>query len=43
VPSRSDLPRVAAYVGHARGSMTIDTYAHVLLESTELEYAALIA
>ena len=37
------IPRVAAYVGHARGSMTIDTYAHVLLEASELDYAALIA
>jgi len=37
------IPRVAAFVGHASGSMRIDTYAHVLLEATELEYAALIA
>ena len=37
------IPRVSAYVGHARGSMTLDTYAHVLLEPTELDYAALIA
>jgi hypothetical protein len=26
------IPRVAAYVGHARGSMTIDTCAYVLIE-----------
>jgi len=36
------IPRVSAYVGHARGSMTLDTYSHVLLEPSELEYAALL-
>jgi integrase len=36
------IPRVSAYVGHARGSMTLDTYGHVLLEPTELDYAALL-
>jgi integrase len=36
------IPRVSAYVGHARGSMTLDTYAHVLLEPTELDYTALL-
>jgi integrase len=37
------IPRVSAYVGHARGSMTLDVYSHVLLEASELEYAALLA
>jgi integrase len=37
------IPRVSAYVGHARGSMTLDTYAHVLLAPTELDYTALLA
>jgi Phage integrase family len=37
------IPRVSAYVGHARGSMTLDVYSHVLLEASELDYAALIA
>jgi hypothetical protein len=37
------IRRVAAYVGHARGSMTIDTDAHVLLEPSEIDYTALIA
>lgn len=37
------IPRVSAYVGHARGSMTLDTYAHVLLNGSELDYTALIA
>ena len=37
------IPRVSAYLGHARGSMTLDVYSHVLIEATELEYAALIA
>ena len=36
------IPRVSAYVGHARGSMTIDTYSHVLIEATELEHAGLL-
>ena len=36
------IPRVSAYVGHARGSMTLDTYAHVLVEPSELDYTALI-
>jgi hypothetical protein len=36
------IPRVSAYVGHARGSMTLDTYSHVLLEATELDYATLL-
>ena len=36
------VPRVSAFVGHARGSMTIDTYSHVLLEPSELEYAQLL-
>jgi integrase len=36
------IPRVSAYVGHARGSMTLDTYSHVLLEASELEYAELL-
>lgn len=43
ITSWHPIPRVAAFVGHASGSMRIDTYAHVLLEATELEYAALIA
>jgi hypothetical protein len=34
---------VSAYVGHARGSMTLDTYSHVLLEPTELDYVGLLA
>lgn len=37
------IPRVSAYVGHARGSMTLDTYSHVLLEPTELDYVGLLA
>jgi integrase len=36
------IPRVSAFVGHARGSMTLDTYSHVLLEATELEYPDLL-
>ena len=36
------IPRVSAFVGHARGSMTLDTYSHVLLKATELEYADLL-
>ena len=36
------IPRVSAYVGHARGSMTIDTYSHVLIEPSQLDYAALL-
>jgi integrase len=36
------IPRVSAYVGHARGSMTLDVYAHVLLEASELEYDKLL-
>lgn len=36
------IPRVSAYVGHARGSVTLDTYAHVLLEPTEVDYSALL-
>jgi integrase len=36
------IPRVAAYVGHARGSMTVDTYSHVLLEATEVDYLTLM-
>jgi integrase len=37
------IPRVSAYVGHARGSMTLDVYSHVLLEASELEYERLLA
>lgn len=37
------VPRVSAYVGHARGSMTIDTYSHVLINDSEVDYTALLA
>lgn len=37
------IPRVSAYVGHARGSMTLDTYAHVLIDGSELDYTGLLA
>ena len=36
------IPRVSAFVGHARGSMTLDTYSHVLLEPSELDYMTLL-
>lgn len=36
------IPRVSAFVGHRRGSITLDTYSHVLLDPSELEYAALV-
>lgn len=29
--------------GHARGSMTLDTYSHVLLDNSEADYAELLA
>lgn len=35
------IPRVSAYVGHARGSMRHDTCSHVL-EASEPEYAELL-
>lgn len=37
------ITRVSAYVGHGRSSMTLDTYSHVLLNDSELDYAEILA
>jgi hypothetical protein len=34
---------VSRHVGHARASMSLDVYGHVLVEDGELDYAALTA
>jgi integrase len=36
------IPRVSAYVGHARGSMTLDTYSHVLIDDSEVAYSEVL-
>jgi integrase len=36
------IPRVSANVGHLWGSMTLDTYSHVLLDDSELDHGALV-
>lgn len=38
-----DPVTVSRHVGHARASMSLDTYGHVLVEDGELDYAALTA
>jgi len=34
---------VSRHVGHAKASMSLDVYGHVLVEDAELDYAALTA
>jgi integrase len=36
-----DPVTVSRHVGHAKASMSLDTYGHVLVEDGELDYAAL--
>lgn len=38
-----DPVTVSRHVGHARASMSLDVYGHVLIEDGELDYAALFA
>jgi hypothetical protein len=41
-PARVPWARIAEFVGQRKLSVTADVYTHVLVDETELDYAALL-